>query len=118
MAMLPLLLLTFTLGACKKAQPDNSAAPGPATENPSGESKVLAIVGDRQITEAEVNELIERQKQQMAAHGTPVNEQMFDAMKSKVRDYLISLELFKQEALRRGINIADSEVDTAFNDAV
>lgn len=108
--LMPALFIALTLAACNKDQPQNTVTPGPG--------KVLAVVGDHQITEADVDKLIETQRQQMAAQGRPINDQMINAMKTKVLDYLINLELFKQEAVRRGIEIPETEVEQAFTEEV
>ena len=113
------------LAGCGTSGDDPSAAPtSPAAEqsdagapNTDDIPDVVAEVNGEQITKDEFVPLYETQYGQMmmAAQqgGQPVDEA---ALKQQTADNLVSTELLRQEADRRGIEVTDDDVATALDE--
>ncbi len=81
-------------------------------------SKVLATVGDEDITAGEVSEIVDHQKNMMARQGRPVSPQMEQMLRKRVLDDMIKNELIAQEAEEQGINATEKEIDEIYNQEV
>jgi len=118
----PILIAAFAISllaagsACRKGEKSQQ---GQAEETSNKEnSKVLAMVGDEEITASEVDEIVDQQKNMMARQGRPISPQMEQMLRKRVLDDMINNELISQEAERQGINPTEEETGEIYDQEV
>ncbi|AVZ38490.1 MULTISPECIES: SurA N-terminal domain-containing protein [unclassified Dietzia] len=100
--------------ATGQADPQTDPAQDGAGPNTDDIPDPVAEVNGTEITKDEFVTVFEGQYQQMAMRaqmtGQPVDE---DQLRAQTLEGLVGSELLRQEALERGLEVSDAEIDTA-----
>jgi len=106
--------------ACKDNQgEDQAGATGSGEQGGTKvEAKVLAKVGDVEITSDKVDEVFNRQKMMLQSQGRSMPPQMEQAMRERVLDEMVSIEVMLRDAKERKVVVPDEEIDAIYNQEV
>ena len=100
-------LLACMCISCKK---------GESTGPSGGKGKVLAKIGKTEITFDRIDEVINRQKNMMAAQGLTMSPEQETMARGKILDDLVNVEVIMQAATIEGISAPASKIDEVFKD--
>lgn len=110
-ALALLLAAAIAAAGCKKDNPT-----GPGTSG-TGSNLVRAKVGSAEITDKDINALLDMKVKQLEARG-PVTEDEKAKLRKQILDYLISVKIVQMEAQKQGIVITDADLDAALKSKI
>ena len=101
--------------SCDKKDGETGEGTGATGES---KAKVLVKVGETDITEDRINELLNRQKNIMLRQGRPIPPQMEQILRNKIIEDLINAEVILQEVKRQGLKVDENKVQEIYNQEV